>query len=274
MRIKIDAHVHSWASDGYKVISNGVIDELRSIKGLLLTAVHRGLNGLIITDHNTMEGYLMAQRVASEPAFKKLVNKSGSEGFMVIPGIELTVTLSNGGLAHLLGYFNSLPDTGEDWVINEHGRVKHCQFKPYLPVSEAINLFHEHGGLAFAAHPYHWVFGFGDELDLYADSLDGCGVNATVIGNKGNIKALGFAESHGLSITAGTDDHSLNLLGMTYSSVSVNELSISEVLNAYRNGLVSVGYSLNYTQRVIQLVKEFNIKESVKKFIRSKVNQP
>ena len=54
MRLKIDLHVHSSCSDG-----------LGAPEDVLERAEARGLDGLAITDHNTLEGYFRAREVGS-----------------------------------------------------------------------------------------------------------------------------------------------------------------------------------------------------------------
>lgn len=77
----IDMHVHTTASDG-RFPPSQVID----------MAIEKGLKGIAITDHDTVEGI----KEALEYATKK-------EDFLVIPGIELS-TEYKGEEIHILGY--------------------------------------------------------------------------------------------------------------------------------------------------------------------------
>lgn len=77
-----DFHTHSTASDG-RLTPTELVDE----------AARCGLDGLAITDHDTLAGVEEAAARASEL------------GVLFIPAVELSVDLHTGGSAHLLGYF-------------------------------------------------------------------------------------------------------------------------------------------------------------------------
>ena len=66
MPIKIDPHIHSIYSDGY-----GRIEEILRIAKL------KNLDGIAITDHNTIKGYLKAKQINND------------KQFIIIPGIEV-----------------------------------------------------------------------------------------------------------------------------------------------------------------------------------------
>lgn len=78
----VDLHTHSSYSDG-----------LLSPAALVAEAVARGVRFLGLTDHDTVAGIPEAQQAGSEL------------GVEVIPGVELSTSLSGGEDVHLLGYF-------------------------------------------------------------------------------------------------------------------------------------------------------------------------
>lgn len=81
--IRVDLHTHSTASDG-----------TRSPEELVRVGVQAGISVLAITDHDTLDGITEGLKAAGESDIR------------MIPGIELSVDLEEGGLsAHLLGYF-------------------------------------------------------------------------------------------------------------------------------------------------------------------------
>src|ERR1700722_1868484 len=85
----IDLHSHTDRSDGTSTPAE-----------LIAEALHVGLAGLAITDHDTFAGYDVAAPLAS---------KAGLE---LICGIELS-TRYQGGSVHLLGYFPLTPPSKE-----------------------------------------------------------------------------------------------------------------------------------------------------------------
>ncbi len=78
----VDLHTHSSYSDG-----------LLSPAALVAEAAARGVRFLGLTDHDTVAGIPEAQQAGADL------------GVEVIPGVELSTSLSGGEDVHLLGYF-------------------------------------------------------------------------------------------------------------------------------------------------------------------------
>ena len=104
MRLKIDLHVHTCYSK----------DSCTTLKEVVTFAKKSGLDGVAITDHNTIKGAL----------------KMKTHEILVIPGIE--VSTADG---HLLG-------------INVNTLIP-----SKLDIEETIHRIHEAGGIAIAPHP-------------------------------------------------------------------------------------------------------------------------
>jgi predicted metal-dependent phosphoesterase TrpH len=102
--LKIDLHVHTCYSP----------DAITSLKEVIVYSKKRGLDGVAITDHDTLAG-----------AFK-LQNSE----LTVIPGIEITTIHG-----HLLALNITTP------------------IPPKLDINETIKRIHEAGGIAVAPHP-------------------------------------------------------------------------------------------------------------------------
>ncbi len=83
---KADLHIHTKASDG-----------MLSVAELLDKVVKKGLKTVSITDHDTIDGYLEAQKPAADM------------GIELIPGVELTV-LWKSMEVHLLAYDFDIQD--------------------------------------------------------------------------------------------------------------------------------------------------------------------
>ncbi len=82
MNAAVDLHVHSSASDG-----------ALSPRSLVEAALNLGLSALAISDHDTVDGL--------PDAFEASHGKS----LLFVPAVELSINLTTGGSAHLLGYF-------------------------------------------------------------------------------------------------------------------------------------------------------------------------
>ena len=80
-----DFHTHSNRSDG-----------ILAPAALMRRAASNGVRVVALTDHDTTEGIAEAQQAADEA------------GVRLIPGLELSADLPDGGDAHILGFFTSI----------------------------------------------------------------------------------------------------------------------------------------------------------------------
>ena len=173
-----DLHVHTKHSDGQDSASD-----------VLAWAARIRLDVVAITDHDTIEGAMIAAELARV--------RSGSE---VIVGEEVS---SLDG--HILALFI------DKFVL------------PNLSAEETVAAIHEQGGLAVAAHPY-WrsssldhrgrVFGLGDRIaDLPFDAIEviNGGFTPSMIG--ANRRAGWVAEALGRTPVGGSDAHVKHALG-------------------------------------------------------------
>jgi predicted metal-dependent phosphoesterase TrpH len=102
--LKIDLHVHTCYSP----------DAITTLKEVIVHSKKRGLDGVAVTDHDTVAGALKLQ----------------NSDLIVIPGIEI---------ATLRGHLLALNVT--------------APIPPKLDINETIQRIHEAGGIAVAAHP-------------------------------------------------------------------------------------------------------------------------
>jgi predicted metal-dependent phosphoesterase TrpH len=162
------------------------------VEEVLEHAVRRtDLRVIAITDHNTVEGALEARSLAE------------AYGMEVVVGEE--VSTADGELLALF--------------IEQ-------RLPPGLPAAETIDAVHEQGGLAVAAHPYHWLapsVGRRDLLRRVSGSdpewpLDAIEVfNAGLLLSRGNRRAVATAVALGLPAVGGSDSHHPKTLGYGHS---------------------------------------------------------
>jgi predicted metal-dependent phosphoesterase TrpH len=166
--LKVEFHCHTVYSR----------DCLNRLSDLLQRVSKKGIDRIIITDHNTIRGALEAQ--ALDPQ-------------RVIVGEEI------------------LTDKGEllaAYVKEEIPRG--------LPALEAIARLRQQGAFISVSHPFDlqrhgWQL---NDLEQIAPLVDAIEVfNARCVDDATNTKAMRFAELHGLSGTAGSDAHSLVEVG-------------------------------------------------------------
>ena len=160
--MKYDLHIHS------KYSSDGIIDPEKIVK----TAVKRGLDGIAITDHNTIKGGLKAKNYENED-------------FTVIVGSEISTEIGE-----IIGLF-----------LEEEIKSKDVQ--------EVVSEIKDQNGIIIIPHPFdelrHSAFHPAEEDVEFIDCIEG--FNSRCVFQKYNKKAVEFAMNHNLAITAGSDAH-------------------------------------------------------------------
>lgn len=193
--MRFDLHIHS----NYSSDSNLSVDEI------LKQAVRKGLDGIAICDHNTVEGSLCAIQRSRE------LNLS----LIVIPGIEIST--SDG---HLI-------------VIGIRENIQ-----PDLPVSETIMIARQKGAVVIAPHPFKKnSIGYASkDVDAIETFNSRC-----MFGE--NERAKELALSLGKPEVGGSDSHLLSTIGLGFTHIDAlrNE---SSVLDSIRKGKTSSGGKL------------------------------
>ncbi len=159
---RYDLQVHTDASPCSRASPAAVVE----------AALSAGVDGIAITNHDTLEGYAAVADLAPEE-------------LTVIPGVE--VTTSQG---HLLAL-----DVREA--------------PPQEDPRSVIDHVHEQGGLAILSHPFDRLREhYTDDLDEIATRVDGVEVlNSRCVFPRYNRRAREFARTYGLAMTGGSDAH-------------------------------------------------------------------
>jgi len=186
--MKIDCHCHTiysrhafWGSDAL----NTPLDMIKA-------AMKKGLDGLAITDHNTVRGSLIAKKLARR--FK----------FLIITGSEIKT--SEGEIIAL--------------GIKENVPIE-------LTIEETVEKIHELGGIATAPHPFgSFIFRrCTGRKGLMADAIE---VYNSTLTKDQNKKAMDMAQLFKKSMTAGSDAHSSRNVGN--AGIIVNGNPIEDIL--------------------------------------------
>lgn len=170
---RVDLHTHTWASPDSKNDPAALVERAREI----------GLNRVAVTDHNTIEGALAAQRLAPD---------------LVIVGEEIET--ETGG--ELIAYFVT--------EVVPRG----------LPVGETLCRLQAQGAVVSISHPLDSLRGsaLGERLTLeFIEQVDALEVfNARCLRASDNRRAAELAKHCGKAVTAGSDAHTLRELGAGY----------------------------------------------------------
>ena len=191
--INIDLHMHTWFSGDATISPKLIVEELHA---------HSFIKGVAITDHDTLQGYFHARKLAVV-----------YEDILVIPGIEVT---TQQGHINILG-------------IEE---------KPtHLPsVESVVDFARERDGTIIIPHPYREL-GLGDVAGkIQADAVEVLNAYST---SKENIKAQELAKAKALPGVAGSDAHTQKYMWATYTEIEADP-NVDDVLKAIKKGLVKL----------------------------------
>ncbi|VVB72400.1 Error-prone DNA polymerase [uncultured archaeon] len=185
--MKFDLHIHSNYSDGHASVSE-----------IVNAAKKRGLDGIALTDHDTMRGI---------PAARKYIGDHKLD-LILIPGVE--VTTSEG---HLLVLGVETPP------------------EKRMSREETIKKAHEMGGIADVPHPYH---PFRHALGRIPDADAVEVYNSKHIFGLANARARIEAGMRRIPMVAGSDSHFAETVGLGVTEIEAQD--VEGVLGAIRAG--------------------------------------
>lgn len=196
--VHVDTHVHTRAS----------FDAVTPIRTVLERAEAAGLDGVAVTDHDTVVGARRAVEFASE------------YDVFVLPGVE--VSTADGHLL-ALGVHEDVPAGAS--------------------LADTVATVRDRGGVAVVPHPFQ-VSRHGVRkrtllgVDVAPDGVET--YNAHLMTGIRNRRAREFAGRHSYPRFGGSDAHTPGTVGQAYTAVSlpadVSDLSVDVVLDAMRAG--------------------------------------
>ena len=198
--LKIDLHVHTCYSH----------DAVTTLKEVIVYSKKRGLDGVAITDHDTLAGALKLQ----------------NSDLIVIPGVEIT-TLRG----HLLALNVTTP------------------IPPKLAINETIQRIHEAGGIAVAAHPTLFYKTAPSQQTASYDAIEVINSAAipfqffTYLNQK-------FATRLNLPQTAGSDSHYAPEIGAAYTVIEADPNVDEIVQAIKKGATIPVGKSIPWRMRL------------------------
>lgn len=207
-RIFVDFHVHSIYS----------FDSLMSLQEILRDAKNKELQGIAITDHNTIEGALKAQKLNRDPELT------------VIIGAELKTEVGE-----IIGIFL------KDRIFSKK-------------IREVIDEIHSQGGLVILPHPYKYKSTISSDKSIL-ENIDFIeSFNSRCTGEQ-NRKAQQLARSLNKPGVAGSDAHFLQEIGTAKTEVTEDFLHRATTQKSIIS--VKGRRSPFYFQILSQLIKKF-----------------
>ncbi len=175
-------------------------DALITPKELGTHARKRGLHGVAITDHNTIEGLREFCRI---------------KDLLIIPGMEVAT------------------EQGHVLALNINDVVKAGQ-----SFAETLDQIHDADGLAIAAHPTGFFKGIVEgQLSQDFDAIEV--INSSAVPFSFSVrKNRRIAATLNLPQTAGSDAHYAPEVGMAYTVIDA-ETDVDEIVKAIKRGAVT-----------------------------------
>lgn len=213
--LKCDFHTHTKYSIEPKTLG---LFEARARYGpleLCKKAIERGLNVISITDHDSLKGAELGEKLLRK---NKLTEK-----LLMIKGEEIST--KDG---HVIGI-------GLNEVI-----------KPGMSAEETIDKIKEQGGVAIIPHPFS-PYGL-KKLIFSLTGFEGMEViNPFAVFLRGNKKAQAYVNFLGVAPIGSTDAHTLDVIGRVFTKIKC-DLDIDSVLKAIRKKQTEaiLNYSMLY----------------------------
>jgi len=186
---------------------------LREIVGRL---AYTGLRGFALTDHNSVDGIPELDRLARE-----------NPAYLLVPGVEVSAREG-----HLLAYgLRELPPV-------------------HRPIHETIDWVVGHGGVPVPAHPFRIGHGVGGKVaaEVKAPALEVRNGHTSGIANA---KAELLAARRGLGGTGGSDVHTIDDLGRSFTEFSTEVENVDDVVDSILHGRSSgAGDSPRWARRL------------------------
>ena len=201
MYLKIDLHVHTVYSDGKG-----------SVREVLEVARRKGLDGLAITDHNTIDGYFAA--------------KSYGTDIYILPGYEVTT------------------DAGHILVLGLERTPPAINLAPY-PYEYLMRWVKRMGGLAILAHPAAGKIRLNRWMQYKPDAVEVLNASYPLF-HPLVARGLSVASRLKVASVGGSDTHDPQSVGDAYTIVEVaDNLDEEGIIEAIRNGKSRYGGGLS-----------------------------
>jgi len=191
VHLKIDLHVHSTHSDG-----------IGNIHDILKTARLKGLDGLAITDHDTLKGYHEATTIDS--------------GLFILPGYEVE---TDAGHLLILGLLQLPPFTG------------------IVAYGDLIWWTRDMGGLTVLAHPAAGRFKLRRWMNVKPDAIEV--LNASYPSRHFMKRGLKLAERLSLPGVGNSYSHQPKTVGDAHTIIEAHKPDIKTIIEAVKAGSTS-----------------------------------
>lgn len=206
--MKLDMHCH---------VKEGSVDSRVSLEQYISILKQKGFQGMVVTDHDTYEGYRH---------WKNHLKSKEKDGFVVLKGIEYDTR-----------------DAGHILVIMPEGVKMRLLEMRGMRVSVLIDLVHRNGGVLGPAHPCGEKYmSFANTKRFYQSPelmkrFDFVEVFNACEPAQSNAGALALAEKYGHMKVGGSDAHRPDCVGQAYTIIPEPVTCETELISMIHNSV-------------------------------------
>jgi hypothetical protein len=227
--MKFDMHCHT---------KEGSVDAKVPIEEYISLLKEEGFDGMLVTDHDSYDGYRVWR-----------ANRSGArkKEFAVLRGVEYDTV-----------------DGGHFLVILPKGiSLKILELRG-MPVHLLIQLVHYYGGILGPAHPcgerYLSLFSTGKyaknhDIALQIDFLEGFNACES---DESNRKAMEIAVQYGLPVLGGSDSHKVDCIGTGYTILEEPIKNEDDLIRYIKSGKKTTVGGAGYSETTKNKIGVFN----------------
>jgi predicted metal-dependent phosphoesterase TrpH len=212
--LKLDLHIHSEYSE----------DAFGSVKEIKNILQKKGLNGMAITDHNSLKGGIKASSLSSKD-------------FIIIPGVEISTKEG-----HMIG-------------LNVSKEIPKG-----LTIQETVEKIIDNDGIPIVPHLFRNMSGIKEnKLQSIINKINSIEVYNGCSHPKTNLKISKVAEKYNLGGTGGSDSHDPKYAGYAYTIIDTTDLSIDSIFSEINKKKTwGEGKTLPLSYRRDRMVKSVN----------------
>ena len=232
---KVDFHVHTPVSSDYQDVNI-------TPEQWLLAAMNKGLDAVVVTDHNS-GAWVDKLKAAYEKLKSHSLDIKDFRELIIFPGVEIT---ADHGI-HVLGVFDPSCDSrvivsllAQCGIIDRFGRADTFSRKSF---SDVISIIEKAKGIPIPAHiDYKEGFLGEDQLKAGLQPFQKEVLKSVYAAEFHNVDAFNDKSDDflnaikGISKVRGSDAHALDAIGSKFSWIKMSDRSIDSLKIALKNG--------------------------------------
>lgn len=233
---RADLHIHSCLSPCAELDMTP--------RGIIKTAVERGIDIIALTDHNSMENVDITRKIGMDKVFvfagMEVTSSEEIHILALFDDIERAMELQSLVYDNLPSGENDERLYGHQVVVNEYDEVLSLNKRlligaTKIGIGDLVERIRSLGGISFASHVDKESFSVISQLGFIPDDLnfDGLEFSPHITGEKATEM---FPQLNKFPWVSFSDAHYLKEIGRRVTVFDINEISVDNIKKALREG--------------------------------------